>query len=77
MWDLILELAKTTKLSDIHIHAGAPLAYREYGDMMKLERVIEAEEIRDFLQEVLPEDDFVKFIESKDHDFAIEKDHYL
>jgi twitching motility protein PilT len=76
MWDLILELAKTTKLSDIHIHAGAPLAYREYGDMMKLERVIEAEEIRDFLQEVLPEDDFVKFIESKDHDFAIEKDNY-
>ncbi len=76
MWDLILELAKTTKLSDIHIHSGAPLAYREFGDMIKLERVIEAEEIRDFLQDVLPEDDFVKFIENKDHDFAIEKDNY-
>ena len=55
MWDLILELAKTTKLSDIHIHADAPLAYREFGDMIKVERIIEAEEIREFLQEVLPE----------------------
>jgi twitching motility protein PilT len=74
MWDLILELAQTTKLSDIHIHAGSAVAYREHGDIVQLERVVDQSELREFLQDVLSESEFMHFIESKDHDFAIEKD---
>ncbi len=74
LWPLILELADKTKLSDIHIHSDAPIAYREFGDMVQLEHIVEAEHIREFLQEVLNDDDFSGFVESKDHDFAIEKD---
>lgn len=74
MWDLILNLAQTTKLSDIHIHAGSPIAYREHGDIIQLDQVIDQSVLRIFLQEVLSESEFMQFIESKDHDFAIEKD---
>ena len=31
LWALIKELAKKTQLSDIHIHADRPIAYREHG----------------------------------------------
>ena len=75
LWPLILQLAEKTKLSDIHIHSDAPIAYREFGDMVQLEdHVVEESHIRDFLQEVLDDDEFAHFIEHKDHDFAIEKD---
>ena len=54
LWPLILELADKTKLSDIHIHSDAPIAYREFGDMIQLEDHVVAEsDIREFLQEVL------------------------
>ncbi len=74
MWELILDLAQTTKLSDIHIHAGSAIAYREHGDIVQLDRVVEQSELRQFLQDVLSDSEFMQFIESKDHDFAIEKD---
>lgn len=74
MWDLILELAQTTKLSDIHIHAGSPVAYREFGEIVQQDRIFEQSELREFLQDVLSEFEFMQFIDSKDHDFAIEKD---
>ncbi|MDC0183183.1 PilT/PilU family type 4a pilus ATPase [Nitrosomonadales bacterium] len=75
LWPLILQLAEKTKLSDIHIHSDAPIAYREFGDMVQLDdHVVEESHIREFLQEVLDDDEFAHFIEHKDHDFAIEKD---
>jgi twitching motility protein PilT len=74
MWNLITKLSDTTKLSDIHIHADEKLAYREFGDMIQLDQIVSSEDIRDFLQEVLSESDFIDFIENKDFDFAIEKD---
>ena len=75
LWQLILQLAEKTKLSDIHIHSDAPIAYREFGDMIQLEdHVVSESDIREFLQEVLDDQDFAYFIENKDHDFAIEKD---
>jgi len=75
LWPLILQLAEKTKLSDIHIHSDAPIAYREFGDMIQLEEhVVKESKIREFLQEVLDDEDFAYFVEHKDHDFAIEKD---
>lgn len=76
MWNLILDLAKTTRLSDIHIHSDLPIAYREFGEIIKLDQIIDADTIKTFLQEILIEDDFINFIENKDYDFAIEKDGY-
>ena len=74
MWNYILELSKTIKLSDIHIHTGAPIAYREFGEIVQTDRVVEHAEIIEFLQDVLSETELVQFIESKDYDFATEKD---
>ena len=75
LWSLIIELSEKTKLSDIHIHSDAPIAYREFGDVIQLEdHVVEESQIREFLQEVLDDEYFAGFIQSKDHDFAIEKD---
>jgi twitching motility protein PilT len=74
MWDLILELAKTTKLSDIHMRAGKKLAYREHGEIFHLDYEISSEAIRLFLQEELSEPELFNFLDSKDHDFAAEKE---
>jgi twitching motility protein PilT len=74
MWELILELAESTKLSDIHIHANENLAYREHGDMVQIDRVIEQGELREFIQENVSEAEFMQYIETKDYDFAIERD---
>ena len=74
LWPLILELAEKTKLSDIHIHSDANIAYREFGDMIQIEHFVEEEHIIKFLQEILDEETYAHFAEHKDHDFAIEKD---
>jgi Tfp pilus assembly pilus retraction ATPase PilT len=76
MWNFILDLAKSTKLSDIHIHSDTYAAYREHGDIIRTDRIIQSEQIRSFLQENLSESDFFQFIDSKDYDFALEKDGY-
>ncbi len=74
MWNTLLSLAATTKLSDIHIHGDQPLAYREHGEIIKTDEIIENESIREFLLETLGEAEFVQFIERLDYDYAIEKD---
>jgi len=58
MWNFILDLAKSTKLSDIHIHGDNYAAYREHGDVIKTDKIVTSEEIRTFLQENLSESDF-------------------
>jgi twitching motility protein PilT len=75
LWTLILQLAEKTKLSDIHIHSDAPIAYREFGEMIQMdEHVVKESQIKEFLQDVLDDEVFAHFLEHKDHDFAIEKD---
>ena len=75
LWALIKELAKKTELSDIHIHADRPIAYREHGDMKQLpDHVTKAKMIDSFLGEFLDKDDLEAFKKTKDHDFAIESD---
>jgi len=75
LWALIQELAKKTELSDIHIHADRPIAYREHGEMKQLaDHVTTAQSIDDFLKKFLEEDDHEHFNKTKDHDFAIESD---
>jgi twitching motility protein PilT len=73
MWNALLELAETTKLSDIHVHGDQPLAYREHGEIIKTDQFVENDAIREFLLETLGEAEFIQFIERLDHDYAIEK----
>ena len=55
LWALIQELAKKTELSDIHIHADRPIAYREHGEMKQLaDHVTTAQSIDDFLKKFFP-----------------------
>jgi twitching motility protein PilT len=75
LWALIQELAKKTELSDIHIHADRPIAYREHGEMKQLaDHVTTAQSIDDFLKKFLEKEDHEQFNKTKDHDFAIESD---
>ena len=75
LWALIQELAKKTELSDIHIHADRPIAYREHGEMKQLaDHVTTAKSIDDFLKQFLEKEDHDHFNDTKDHDFAIESD---
>lgn len=74
MWEYILNLAAATKLSDIHLHADERVAYREHGEIIHLDDVVSQDDLREFLQDNLSEEEFMHFIETKDHDFAIEQD---
>lgn len=73
LWDSFLSLAQSTKLSDIHLRAGEPLAYREYGEVIKTESLVDSEAIVIFLKDVLDASDFARFLDHKDLDFAAER----
>ena len=73
MWDLFIELAASKKLSDIHLRAGELVAYREYGEIVKTDQTVQQQELLNFLKEELPPEDFAKFLDSRDLDFAAEK----
>ena len=73
LWDQFLDLAEKTKLSDIHLRAHQAIAYREYGEVVKTETQVDTETIIDFLKNVLESNDFAKFLDHKDIDFAAEK----
>jgi len=61
MWDFIKKLSDERKLSDLHIHADKPLAFREYGDILQEEKVFTSDDIRKFLQDFLSESEFMQF----------------
>lgn len=74
LWDIFLDLARTTKLSDIHLRAGEPIAYREYGEVIKTDNTVGTDAILAFLKDVLESNDFARFLDHKDLDFAAEKE---
>ena len=69
LWPLLLELADKTKLSDIHIHSDHGIAYREFGDMVQLDHMVEEDHIHSFLKEVMDKDDYDGFLSHCDADF--------
>jgi twitching motility protein PilT len=74
MWADFQQLARATSLSDIHVKAGQPLAYRQFGEIEKTDRVCSRPEILEFLRTCLEDSDFQRFLEGKDHDCAVEHD---
>jgi twitching motility protein PilT len=73
MWDYLINIVETKDLSDLHIHADEPVAYREHGAITKDEKIFSQDDIKNFLKDELPEADFMTFIDLKDFDFAISK----
>ena len=76
MWNKILELTKSTKLSDIHIHSDLQISYREFGEIVKTNDYCSSEDIKKFLLEILSEFAFKKFEQKLDYDFAIQKNEF-
>lgn len=73
LWEHFIQLASTKKLSDIHLRAGEPISYREFGEIVKTDILCSQEDILTFLKESLPAEDFAYFIDTRDLDFAAEK----
>jgi twitching motility protein PilT len=68
----IAELANNYKLSDIHLHSGKPIAIRVSGDIETLEgQIVRQDEIEQFMEQVLEDDQKKDFKENKQLDFAV------
>ena len=63
MFEKLEELAKNNKrISDFHIRAGAPLAYRQTGEIIKVQEVmVTAQDIKDLLSMNCNEHELNKF----------------
>ena len=63
MFEKLEELAKNNKkISDFHIRAGAPLAYRQTGEIIKVqEAMVTAQDIKDLLSMNCNEHELNKF----------------
>ena len=73
LWNLLLHLTSTTRLSDLHIRVGEPVSYREFGDMVKTDQVLDRDDVVSFLQANLDPEEFARFLDHKDLDFAVEQ----
>jgi len=74
MWNDFQQLVSSYSLSDIHVRAGQPIAFRQFGDVEKTDRIAGREEIMEFLRGCMEPADFQRFVDGKDHDCAFEKD---
>lgn len=73
LWSLLMNLTSSTRLSDLHIRVGEPVSYREFGDMVKTDQVLDRDDVVSFLQANLDPEEFARFLDHKDLDFAVEQ----
>ena len=75
MFEKLEELAKNNKkISDFHIRSGSPLAYRQTGEIIKVQEVmVTAQDIKDLLSMNCNEEELEKFEPSNISLFAIPK----
>jgi twitching motility protein PilT len=52
---------------------GEPVSYREFGDMVKTDQVLDRDDVVSFLQANLDPEEFARFLDHKDLDFAVEQ----
>jgi len=72
----LLDIVTTQKVSDFHLHANAPLAYRSDGEIIRREDiVITQEELVDFFRAELDEEGYALFERQGDVDFAVQYQH--
>ena len=69
MEKIIAKLCDKDGISDIHIHAGLPIAIRVYGNIEKIaDEIIEKDEINKFIKSVLNTSQFKVFSDEKSFD---------
>ena len=73
MFEKLEELAKyNKKISDFHIRAGAPLAYRQTGEIIKVQEVmVTAQDIKDLLSMNCNEHELNKFDKTHELDTSV------
>ena len=73
MFEKLEELAKNNKkISDFHIRAGAPLAYRQTGEIIKVQEVmVTAQDIKDLLSMNCNEHEMNKFDKTHELDTSV------
>ena len=73
MFEKLEELAKNNKkISDFHIRAGAPLAYRQTGEIIKVqEAMVTAQDIKDLLSMNCNEHELNKFDKTHELDTSV------
>lgn len=72
IYDVLIHTLRDHKVSDFHIHAGRPVQIRETGDLLALEFVATNAMIANLIKTAIGDEDFAKFEESGDVDFALE-----
>ena len=73
MFEKLEELAKNNKkISDFHIRAGAPLAYRQTGEIIKVQEVmVTAQDLKDLLSMNCSEHELNKFDKTHELDTSV------
>ena len=73
MFEKLEELAKNNKkISDFHIRAGSPLAYRATGEIIKVQEVmVTAQDLKDLLSMNCNEEELEKFERTHELDTAV------
>ena len=73
MFEKLEELAKNNKkISDFHIRAGAPLAYRQTGEIIKIQEVmVTAQDLKDLLSMNCNEHELNKFDKTHELDTSV------
>ncbi len=75
MIDKLVNYARTTPLSDIHIHSNAPIALRMHGEIaVQEEDFISKDDVEVFLDEIFDENEKKQWVETSDVDLAIASD---
>lgn len=74
----LVELAKSYKLSDIHVHSDEPLALRISGsiEVPFPAEIIQRSEVQRFIDSIMDDEQKAQYLKQKDLDFAISKDDY-
>jgi len=73
IYGYLMDIITTQKVSDFHLHANAPLAYRSDGEIIRRDDiVISPADLEMFFKAELGDEEFERFDQSGDVDFAVQ-----
>ena len=73
IYEYLMDIVRNEKVSDFHLHADKPLAYRGDGEIKQKDNIIISNsELEDFFRGELGEEDFNHFAAHGDVDFAVQ-----
>ena len=73
IYEYLMDIVRNEKVSDFHLHANKPLAYRGDGEIKQKDNIIVSnEELEDFFRGELGAEEFDHFADYGDVDFAVQ-----